>query len=262
MKKIIFGFLLALLFIGCKSKADLNYMQDIEALSTEVSLKNSQSTIQVGDELSVVVSARDLDVVRPFNQNYSSGQVVQPENPGGNVSARPISESTPRYIVDNDGIINFPVIGNVSTVGLTTSELRSELERKISRYVLNPTVQVKYVNYKVVVLGEVNKPGTYYVPDGNATILSALGLAGDLTMYGRRNDVLIVRNINGEITKTRIDLTRADFINSPYYTLRQNDVLYVSANETKQKTSQLDPNAGIYISVASIAVTILALLFK
>lgn len=262
MKKILTLIVVSFSLTGCKSKADLNYMQDIETLATEVALNNNSSTIQPGDELSVWVSARDLDVVRPFNQNYSSGQVVQPSPAGGNIFNQPAVESMPRYTVDANGEIQFPVIGTVNTTGLSIEELRYALAQEISHYIINPIVQVKYSNYRVVVLGEVNKPGTYGVPDGNATVLSALGLAGDLTMYGQRSDVLVLRNVDGKLSKTRIDLTKADFINSPYYYLRQNDVIYVSANETKEKTSSLDPNAGIYISVASIAVTILALLFK
>jgi polysaccharide export outer membrane protein len=108
-------------------------------------------------------------------------------------------------------------------------------------------------------LGQVNRPGTYTINDGNATLLSAIGLAGDLTNYGIRDNVLVVRNQNGQITKTRIDLTKADYLN---FQMKQNDVIYVSGNETVSKTSRLDPNAGIYISVASIVVTILALVFK
>ena len=125
-----------------------------------------------------------------------------------------------------------------------------------------PQVSVKNTKYKVTVLGEVNRPGTYYIPDAQTTLLGAIGLAGDLTIYGKRNDILVLRNIDGVITKERIDLSKADFINSPYFYLKQNDVIVVSPNDTKQKVSRLDPNAGIYISVASIVVTILALIFK
>ena len=114
----------------------------------------------------------------------------------------------------------------------------------------------------MIILGEVNRPGTYNIPEAETTLLGALGMAGDLTIYGNRNDILVLRNSDGTISKERIDLTKADFINSPFFYLKQNDVVIVSPNETKQKVSRLDPNAGIYISVASIVVTILALIFK
>jgi len=105
-------------------------------------------------------------------------------------------------------------------------------------------------------LGEVTKPGTYVIPDGNTTLLSALGLAGDLTPYGVRNNILIVRNNDGQINKERVDLTSANFINSPYYYLKQNDVVYVQPNSNREKASRVDPNTGLYISVASVIASI------
>ena len=165
-------------------------------------------------------------------------------------------------MVDSQGNIEFPVIGKINTENKTTEELRDILKKEISKYVVNPQVSVKNTNYKITVLGEVNRPGTYNIPEAQTTVFEVLGLAGDLTIYGNREDILVLRNIDGTMTKERIDLTKADFINSPYFNLKQNDVIIVSPNETKQKTSRLDPNAGIYISVASIVVTILALIFK
>lgn len=254
------------LLTSCKSRdaeSDLNYMQNIEQIATEASLRSSVTTIQPGDQLVILVSAKDLDVVKPFNQNYSSGEIVQNVQPGGNVpSAGQTVTAGPTYIVDSEGNIDFPVVGSLSTTGKTMEVFKQELRNRITRYIINPTVSIRLANYKVTVLGEVNRPGQYIIPDGQATILNALGLAGDLTMYGKRDDVLLVRSVNGEITKERINLLDANFINSPYFNLRQGDVIYISANKTKEKTARLDPNAGLYIGVASIVVTILALVFK
>lgn len=243
--------------------SELNYMQNIEQIATEASVKNSVSTIQTGDQLVITVSAKDLEVVKPFNQNYSSGEMIQNAQAGGNTpSAGQTTISGPTYVVDSDGSIDFPIIGRLSTTGKTIEEFRNELREKITRYIINPTVNIRLTNYKVTVLGDVTRPGQYVIPDGNSTLLNALGLAGDLTMYGKRDDVLVVRSINGEITKERINLTDASFINSPYYHLKQGDVIYISSNKTKEKTARLDPNAGLYIGLASIVVTILALVFK
>lgn len=254
------------IIVSCTARdkgSDLNYMQNIEQIATEASLQNSVSTIQPGDQLVILVSAKDLDVVKPFNQNYSSGEIIQNVQPGGNV---PSSGQTviagPTYIVDSEGNIDFPVVGSLATTGKTMEQFKQELRNRITRYIINPTVSMRLANYKVTVLGEVNRPGQYIIPDGQSTILNALGLAGDLTMYGKRDDVLLVRSINGEIAKERINLMDANFINSPYYHLKQGDVIYISANTTKEKTARLDPNAPLYIGVASIVVTILALVFK
>jgi polysaccharide export outer membrane protein len=266
MKKNIFVLLINLVFIllnSCTSKKKLDYLQNIESVALEASMKNAKSTIQPNDQLVIMVTAKDMDVVKPFNQNFSSGQILQYSLPSNNAPTQnQVSTSGPTYMVDSQGNIEFPVIGKINTENKTTEELRDILKKEISKYVLNPQVSVRNTNYKITVLGEVNRPGTYNIPDAQTTLLEVLGLAGDLTIYGNRTDVLVVRNIDGVMSKERIDLTKADFINSPYFYLKQNDVIIVSPNETKQKTSRLDPNTGIYISVASIVVTILALIFK
>ena len=266
MKKSIFVLLINLVFIllnSCTSKKKLDYLQNIESVALEASMKNAKSTIQPNDQLVIMVTAKDMDVVKPFNQNFSSGQILQYSLPSNNAPAQSqTSASGPTYMVDSQGNIEFPVIGKINTENKTTEELRDILKKEISKYVLNPQVSVRNTNYKITVLGEVNRPGTYNIPDAQTTLLEVLGLAGDLSIYGNREDILVLRNIDGTMTKERIDLTKADFINSPFFYLKQNDVIIVSPNETKQKTSRLDPNTGIYISVASIVVTILALIFK
>ena len=259
---IIFSFVLFFLS-SCTSKKKLDYLQNIESVALEASMKNAKSTIQPNDQLVIMVTAKDMDVVKPFNQNFSSGQILQYSLPSNNAPAQSqTSASGPTYMVDSQGNIEFPVIGKINTENKTTEELRDILKKEISKYVLNPQVSVRNTNYKITVLGEVNRPGTYNIPDAQTTLLEVLGLAGDLSIYGNREDILVLRNIDGTMTKERINLTKADFINSPYFYLKQNDVIIVSPNETKQKTSRLDPNTGIYISVASIVVTILALIFK
>ena len=266
MKKNIGVVVLSLVFIllsSCTSKKKLDYLQNIESVALEASTKNAISTIQPNDQLVIMVTAKDMDVVKPFNQNFSSGQILQYSTASNNMPTQnQTSTSGPTYIVDTQGNIDFPVIGKINTENKTTEELRDILKKEISKYVVNPQVSVKNTNYKITVLGEVNRPGTYNIPEAQTTVLEVLGLAGDLTIYGNREDILVLRNIDGTMTKERIDLTKADFINSPYFYLKQNDVIIVSPNETKQKTSRLDPNTGIYISVASIVVTILALIFK
>ena len=259
---IIFSFVLFFLS-SCTSKKKLDYLQNIESVALEASMKNAKSTIQPNDQLVIMVTAKDMDVVKPFNQNFSSGQILQYSLPSNNAPAQSqTSASGPTYVVDSQGNIEFPVIGKINTENKTTEELRDILKKEISKYVVNPQVSVRNTNYKITVLGEVNRPGTYNIPDAQTTLLEVLGLAGDLSIYGNREDILVLRNIDGTMTKERIDLTKADFINSPYFYLKQNDVIVVSPNDTKQKSSRLDPNAGIYISVASIVVTILALIFK
>lgn len=237
-------FLLILTLTSCKTKekaSELNYMQNVEQVATEASLKTASNTIQKGDQLVIFVSAKNMEVVRPFNQSYYTTQ-----NP--TTASSPNTEKV--YLVDTEGNIDFPIMGKIGVLGKTLEDVKDELTGKITAYVKNPTVTVRLANFKVTILGEVARPGQYTIPEGQTTMLNAIGLAGDLTIYGKREDVLLVRNENGIISKERINLMDANFINSPFFQLKQGDVIYVSANQTKEKIARQDPNTGVYIAVA------------
>lgn len=251
-KYFIYG-ILGLTIFSCAPRQEINYMQDIENLALDNSIKNSRSTLQPGDQLIITVTAKDMDVVKPFNQSYSSSSTItQYSIPSSNNLPQQLPVSGSTYIVDTDGNIMFPQIGSVSAKNENLETMRTKLTDLISEYVKNPVVDIKLTNFKVSVLGEVMRPGQYIIPDGNTTLLGALGLAGDLTPFGIRTNVLIVRNVDGQITKDRVDLTSAQFINSPYYYLKQNDMIYVQPNANREKAARVDPNTGLYISVASV----------
>lgn len=251
-KYFIYG-ILGLTIFSCAPRQEINYMQDIENLALDNSIKNSRSTLQPGDQLIISVTAKDMDVVKPFNQSYSSSSTItQYSIPSSNNLPQQLPVSGSTYIVDTDGNIMFPQIGSVSAKNENLETMRTKLTDLISEYVKNPVVDIKLTNFKVSVLGEVMRPGQYIIPDGNTTLLGALGLAGDLTPFGIRTNVLIVRNVDGQITKDRVDLTSAQFINSPYYYLKQNDMIYVQPNANREKAARVDPNTGLYISVASV----------
>lgn len=249
---------------SCKVKEDIDYMKNIEQTAIQASIQTSTFTIQPGDQLMISVSAKDNDVVRPFNQNYSSSDVSQFSLPSSNLPVQAQSSvSGPTYIVDSNSNIEYPILGKLNTTGKTIEEFRDILKEGLKKYVKDPGVNIRNTNFKVTVLGEVNKPGAFLVPDGQSmTLLATLGLAGDLTIYGQRKNVLVIRNINGVTSKEYIDLTNAEFINSPYYYMKQNDVVYVSPNNTKKNSSAFGPQAGVFISIASVVVGLLALLFR
>lgn len=261
MKSKVLGVFSIFLLISCKvnqnAKNDLNYMQNIENVAIESSIKNFNSTIQTGDQLVILVTAKDMDVVKPFNQNYSSSEIIQTNSfAGGNTPNQGMTTiSGPTYIVDLNGEIDFPVIGKISTTGKTLAEFKDVIRSEMSRYIINPTVNVRISNFKITVLGEVNRQGDYTVSNGQATILNALGMAGDLTATGRRDNVLIIRNENGNITHGKINLQDANLINSPYYNLKQGDAIIVASNNTKDIASKQNPNTGLYLTAASIAIT-------
>lgn len=252
-KNCILGGALSVLLFSCGTRQEINYMKDIESIALDNSIKNSRSTLQPGDQLIIMVTAKDLDVVKPFNQNYSSAATIaQYTLPSSNSTPQQIPVSGPTYTVDTDFNIVFPQIGKVNVKDENIEGLRSKLEGFISQYVKNPVVDAKLINFRVSVVGEVTRPGTFVIPDGTTTLLGALGMAGDLTPFGIRNNVLVVRTVDGKITQSRVDLTTAHFINSPYYYLKQNDIIYVQSNSNREKAARVDPNTGLYISVASV----------
>jgi len=268
MKGKIVAVLLIITVVSCKinptAQNDLNYMQNIEQVATEASVANSNSTIQSGDQLTILITAKDMDVVKPFNQNYSSSEVIQSNsNASTNTPGQgSVTISGPTYIVDAAGNIDFPVVGQLNTVGKTLVEFKEELREKIKKFVINPTINIRLANFKVTVLGEVNRQGDYTISNGQATILNALGLAGDLTMYGKRDDILVIRTENGKITHGKVNLKDANLINSPYYNLKQGDAIIVSSNNTKDITAKQNPNTGIYLTAASIAITAVAVVIS
>ena len=256
LKYFIYG-AICISVLSCTPRQEINYMKDIDGIALENSIKNSRVDFQPGDQIIISISAKDMDVVKIFNQNYSSStNVTQYTLPSSNNLPQNAPVSGPTYTVDTNGDIIFPQIGKVNTKNENIETFRAKLTELISDYVKDPVVDIKLINFKVSVLGEVTKPGTYVIPDGTTTLFGALGLAGDLTPFGVRNNVLIVRNIDGQISKERIDLTSANFINSPYYYLKQNDVVYVQPNAVREKAARVDPNTGLYISVASVIASI------
>ncbi|WP_228372452.1 polysaccharide biosynthesis/export family protein [Chryseobacterium daeguense] len=271
MKGKILVVISAFLIVSCKTNPntqnDLNYMQNIEKVAIDASAKNSNNTIQSGDQLVILVTAKDMDVVKPFNQNYSSSELVQTNSiAGGNTPNQGmVTVSGPTYIVDSNGDIDFPVLGKINTSNKTLVEFKEELRDKMTRYVINPTINVRLVNFKVTVLGEVNRQGDYTIANGQGTILNALGMAGDLTMYGKRDDILVIRTENGQVTHGKVNLQDANLINSPYYNLKQGDAIIVASNNSRDLAAKQNPNTGLYLTAISIGVTAIAVvvsLFK
>lgn len=261
MKSRILIILSAIVIVSCRTnpnaKNDLNYMQNIEQVAIDNSMRNSSSTVQPGDQLVILITAKDMDVVKPFNQNYSSSEMIQTNTlAGGNTPNQGMTTlQGPTYIVDANGNIDFPNLGVLNTTGKTLTEFKEELREKMLKFVINPTISMRLANFKVTVLGEVNRQGDYTVANGQATILNALGMAGDLTMYGKRNDILVIRTENGIVSHGKVNIQDASLINSPYYNLKQGDAIIVSTNNSKDIQAKQNPNTGLYLTAASIAIT-------
>jgi polysaccharide export outer membrane protein len=253
IKKVI-PFLFVILLFSCASRKDLVYYQNIDGAKFQERFNSYEIKIQPDDLLLIIVSAEDPEIAAPFNlMSVSVESTARPYMVSG-------SQTNQMYLVDANGTIDFPVLGNLKVGGLTRTEVLKMLKSKIAVYINNPIINLRVTNFKVSVQGEVSVPGTYNVTSERITLIEALSMARDLTIYGRRNNILIIREIDGVKSYNRIDITQSDFINSPFYYLAQNDVVYVEPNQNKINGAAVGPNTGVLISITSLLITLVTLI--
>jgi polysaccharide export outer membrane protein len=255
MKKT-FPFLVFFLFFSCASKKDIVYYQNIDGINSLQNTTSYEIKIQPDDLLMIIVSAEDPEIAMPFNlASVTVSSTANLMSATGQQTIQP-------YLVDKNGSIEFPVLGKLQVGGLTRTEVLQLLKDKVGVYIKNPIINLRIINFKVSLQGEVNFPGTYSVASERITLIEALSMAKDLTIYGKRDNILIIREISGVKSYNRIDVTKADFINSPFYYLAQNDVVYVEPNKTKINAAAVGPNTSVIISAISILISLSVLLFK
>ena len=236
--------LIFFILCSCASKKDLYYFQDIDVV--EIQNNYQYLNIQPGDILDIQIKALNPESVLIFQRQSSlEQQNIQFQN-----------RAIDGYLVGDDNSINLPLIGSISTYGLNTSSLSKEIVNKLTPYVKNPSVNVRILNFRVSILGEVLRPGTYTFLEERVSIPQAIGQAGDLTINGNRNNILLIRDLDGKRISQFIDLTKSDFINSSIYYLKQNDILYIRPNNAKIKSSGLVGNASTLVSILSLAVSL------
>jgi polysaccharide export outer membrane protein len=252
IKKLSFLFVILFLF-SCASRKDIVYYQDIDSATFKDKVNSYEIKIQPDDLLMIIVSGDDPEIAAPFNlKNYTTVNPAKQDIAG--------SQATQLYLVDTDGYIDFPVLGRIKVGGMPRSQVVQLFHDKISVYIKNPIINLRLMNFKVSVQGEVTLPGTYNVTSERITLLEALSMAKDLTTYGKRDNILIIREIENKKTYNRVDITKSDFMNSPFYYLAQNDVIYVEPNKTKINGSVVGPNTGVIISVTSLLITLITLI--
>ena len=250
---------------SCSAPKNIVYMQDLQDHQVEITRIENQIKVQPEDKLSIVVNSKDSELSDLFNLPIVSHRV-------GNSSASSLYSSNNMvsyYTVDSNGDIDFPVIGEIHIAGMTREEVASYIKNRLvkDKLVNDPVVVVEFVNVGVILAGEVNKPGRYEVNRDHITILEALGMAGDLTIQGKRENVLVVREENGMPKAYYVDLTKAqDLMNSPVYYLQQNDYVYVEPNNMRKRQSTVNGNnvlsASFWVSIASLMTSIAVLIFK
>lgn len=256
IKKVTLFLIISILSVSCVSRKKIAYFQNIEEV--DVLEIRYEPKLQPDDLLLILVSAPDTEAALPFN--LPAAAVIGLGNmPLDATNAQPRYQT---YLVDNMGNVQFPVIGAFKLGGLTRAEAIEKLKRELEKYINNPIVNMRIMNYKISVMGEVARQGSYNITTERVTLPEALSMAGDMTIYGNRNKVLIIREIDGVKTHNFVDMTKADFINSPFYYLSQNDLVYVEPNKTKINSSAIGPNVTVGISAISLLITIVALVTR
>lgn len=248
----IIGFII---ISSCASNEKLVYFQDEMATAEDDVIYNSELIYKPNDLLTIDVSALDAEAAKPFNLSavsYNSTSVISAQ---GTLKMQ-------TYFVDSDGNIDFPVLGTVKVGGLTRSQATVMMKEKLNEYLKDHVVNIRLANFNVTIIGEVNNPGTYTIADERVSLTEALGLAGDLTIYGKRDNVLLIRENNGKKQYAKFDLTSIRVLNSPNYYLAQNDVIYVEPNNSRVRQSTFNPNNGVIISAVATLATIAAILIK
>lgn len=248
------GVLLLLLvaFVSCTPGAKITYLQNVDAKPPEEKALKYEPVLQPDDLLSIIVTSQNPESTIPFNLPQIQGNYDLGKSQTG----------VKTYLINNDGDIDFPVLGKVKLGGLIRTEANKKLEALVSEYIKNPVINLRILNFKISVIGEVTRPGTFNIDSERITLLEALGKAGDLTIYGKRSDLLIIRENNGVKKYQRVDITNADFVSSPFYYLAQNDVVVVNPNKTKINASAVGPNTGVILSAVSILASLAVLIFR
>lgn len=249
-------FVACIMLSSCAPKSDYVYYQNVdEVLNNNEKLINFETKLQPDDLLMIIVSAEDVESAAPFN--LINTMTTNPNNPAGSGQVQ-----QQLYLIDSKGAIEFPKIGTLYLGGLTRTEAIYLIKNNVQKYLNNPIINLRIMNFKVTVQGEVVRPGVHTVNSERLTLPEAIALSGDMTIYGKRENILIIREDNGKRTYNRVDMTKSNFMNSPYYFLNQNDIVYVEPNKTRINSSAVGPNISIGISALSLLVTILALTIR
>lgn len=252
MKIRILSLSLLAIFIAtsCASRKDLVYFQDKPLVSGQIKSAPEQLVYKPDDILTINVSAADPAAAIPFNLSLVSGNEDLVNLSGGT--------RMQTYLVDFNGNIEFPTLGTIHIAGLTRIEATNMLKDRISEYAKDPIVNIRLVNFRVTIIGEVSRPGTYTLQNERITLLEALGLASDLTIFGKRTNVLLIREVDGAKQFSKIDLTSINAVNSPLYYLQQNDVIVVEPNNARIRSSNYNQNNAVLISAIGTLTTIVA----
>lgn len=262
-KQFVSLFFLTLLLASCSSTSKkILYFQNVPLNEQELIVEPRDILLEPKDQISIVVSSKDPQLASLFNLTrvqYSTGSSVLYSSANGEVSG---------YTIDDNGNIDFPVLGIIHVAGMTKNQIAALIKKKLvgANLLKDPVVTVEFMNLYFSVLGEVKNPGKYSITKDKITLLEALSMSGDLTIYGKRDSIFVIREENGKRSTHSVDIRSQEMFNSPVYYLKQSDVVYVQPNKVRAGQSTLNENSvksvGLWISIASFLTSLGVLLFK
>ena len=257
--KLLYILLLGMTLTSCIKLPELiNFTEGADFDQLPTSITNLPPLkIQTDDLLSIRVGALDLVAAEPFNIDPPNMNI---NNIGGGGGIRPLIG----YLVNIEGELDFPILGKIQAAGLSTDELKAIIIEKLQPYLKDPVVVIRYLNFRITVLGEVFNPSTFFMSNERVTLLDALGQAGDLSPYANRTNILIIREQNGERSFGRINLQNRHLFESPYFYLQQNDVIYVEPLSEKtaslrDQSQRILPWLSVITSLTTLALTLASL---
>ena len=240
---------------SCSAPKEVLYLQDIASIKEENIDKNYEVIIHKDDLLAILVNSKDPELALPFNMPVVTYQI------GAQTTAQ---QRLLGYLVDQNGDIDFPILGKIHVEGLTRMQVTELIKQKLMSedLIKDPIVTVQFLNFKVSVMGEVTRPGTFDISGDRITLLEALSMAGDLTIYGRRDRVAVIREKDGKRRILYHDLRSSDIFQSACYYLQQNDIVYVEPNKAKTGQSRINSNnsVGVWLSAVSVLASITSLM--
>nr|WP_317630561.1 polysaccharide biosynthesis/export family protein [uncultured Flavobacterium sp.] len=253
MKKLVV-LLIAIFFASCASREKMVYLVNNETKSSEMSFV--EPVIKADDILQIVISSDNPEISEPYNlrrYNISSNSVSGSGESGTLLMT---------YLVNTEGFVEMPKLGPVKLGGLTRVEAVNHLKEVLKDYIKNPSVIIRIANYKYSVLGEVNRPGSFSINSERVTIFDAIATAGDLTQYGKRQNIKVIREVEGKTEIEIVDITDNNIMNSPYYYLKQNDVVYVEPNKVKLNSSKFGPSVSSTLSIISLLISTIVIITR
>ncbi len=248
--------------VSCTTYKNVSYFQDFADTAKPLLVKTvpfRSPVIQTDDILSITIQTIDNDVTNMLNSNSSLNNASTSMPVLGSSAAAGATQPVSGYLVDKDGYVEVPFVGKVHVAGLTTAQAKDLLSIEVNKYFNDAIVNVRYANFKITVIGEVLKPSTYVIPNEKVNIFDALGMAGDMTIYGQRENVLLVRDTLNDKKLIRLNLNNKDIISSPYFFLQSNDIVYVEPNKQKVAATDAYRNRMFAIIAAVCAVVIVSI---